>query len=97
MSEHLFDACCGGGVEACQQAAAVAVVTRDGDHGRVVGSEFQLGDEGAPVAAASRLGNGITQARIGRDASADGNVFYAESVGSLDELVEQDVDYGVLE
>ena len=25
------------------------------------------------------------------------DVFYAEGVGSLDELVEQDVDYGVLE
>ena len=73
------------------------MAARHGDHGRVVGRELEFGQERPPAALPPFGYDAVAQARVGRNAPGDGDVADAGLLRSLDELVQQNRDDGVLQ
>ena len=73
------------------------VVSGDGDHRGVVGRELELGQIGVPAALAAFGFDAGAKAAVGGHAAADRNLPDPRQLRGLDELVQQDVDQGLLE
>ena len=91
------DALEGGRGDVAELSGQILVVTGDGDHGGIVGSEDALGDEGPQAVTTGVVLDSGSHAAVGRDSATDGDGLDAGGLDGLAELVHQDLDDSALQ